>query len=115
MRLFMKKSVFLLGCGLLLSLPSSAQKPPSPKAHPHQPSMGTQAPPMSSAQKPAAPAVQNQHRVVVVEPVRVFDPYFEYPYAYTYSPDYMSENFGYIKLKTDRKDDAVYVDGGFVD
>jgi hypothetical protein len=27
----------------------------------------------------------------------------------------MAKNFGYIKLKTDRKDAAVYVDGGFAD
>jgi len=27
----------------------------------------------------------------------------------------MSTNFGYVKIKTDRKDASVYVDGGFAD
>jgi hypothetical protein len=53
--------------------------------------------------------------VVVVEPIRVFDPFFDYPYPYAYPPDYMAENFGFIKLKTDVKDASVYVDGGFAD
>jgi len=61
------------------------------------------------AQQPA------HHQVVVVEPVRVFDPFYTYPYPYAYPPDYMSENFGYIKIKTDRKDASVFVDGGFAD
>jgi hypothetical protein len=42
---------------------------------------------------------------VIVEPIRVFDPSFDYPYPYAYAPDYMAENFGYVKIKTDRKDD----------
>lgn len=85
--------------------------------------------PMASAQKPAArpapmPAPQTsapmpqrpaQPQVVVVEPIRVFDPFFAYPYPYAYPPEYMAENFGYVKIKTDRKDASVYVDGGFAD
>lgn len=62
------------------------------------------------AQQPA-----QQQRVVIVEPVRVFDPFFAYPYPYAYPPDYMAVNFGYVKIKTDRKDASVYVDGGFAD
>lgn len=69
----------------------------------------TQAP---AAQAPAAPAQPN---VVVVEPIRVFDPFYAYPYPYAYPPDYMAENFGYVKIKTDQKDDSVYIDGGFAD
>ena len=46
---------------------------------------------------------------------RVFDPFFAYPYLYAYPPDYMAENFGYLKIKADRKDASVYVDGGFAD
>ena len=46
---------------------------------------------------------------------RVFDPFFAYPYPYAYPPDYMAANFGYVKIKTDRKDASVYVDGGFAD
>jgi len=30
-------------------------------------------------------------------------------------PDYMAANFGYVKIKTDRKDASVYIDGGFAD
>jgi hypothetical protein len=67
----------------------------------------------SSAQ--AAPAPQPRQRVVIVEPIRVFDPFYDYPYPYAYPPDYMSANFGYVKIKTDRKDASVYVDGGFAD
>ena len=70
----------------------------------------------SPAMAPApAPAPQPNQRVVVVEPIRVFDPYFDYPYPYAYAPDYMAQNFGYVKIKTDRKDASVYVDGGFAD
>lgn len=81
-----------------------------------KPSMAPPAKPAPMAQPappPAAPAPQ--HQVVVVEPVRVFDPFFDYPYPYAYSPDYMQANFGYVKLKTDLKDASVYVDGGFAD
>jgi hypothetical protein len=60
-----------------------------------------------------APPVQQ--RVVVVEPIRVFDPFFAYPCPYAYSPDYMSANFGYVKIKTDSKDASVFTDGGFAD
>jgi hypothetical protein len=87
---------------LLIAVPAaSAQKP---KPMPAQPP-----PPAPMAQQPA------QQRVIVVEPIRVFDPYFAYPYPYAYSPDYMSANFGYVKIKTDRKDASVFVDGGFAD
>jgi hypothetical protein len=44
-----------------------------------------------------------------------FDPFFTYPYPYAYPPDYMAANFGYVKIKTDRKDASVYFDGGFAD
>lgn len=87
---------------LLIAVPAaSAQKP---KPMPAQPP-----PPAPMAQQPA------QQRVIVVEPIRVFDPFFAYPYAYAYPPDYMAANFGYVKIKTDRKDASVFVDGGFAD
>jgi hypothetical protein len=71
---------------------------------------------MAPAAQPApAPAPPPGQRVVIVEPIRVFDPFFDYPYPYAYPPDYMAENFGYVKIKTDRKDASVYVDGGFAD
>lgn len=76
------------------------------------PPLQRSATPMASA--PAASPPPNQ-RVVVVEPIRVFDPFFEYPYPYAYSPDYMATNFGYVKIKTEHKDASVYVDGGFAD
>jgi hypothetical protein len=71
-------------------------------------------PPMAPAQ-PAATPSQEPGQTVVVEPIRVFDPFFDYPYPYAYAPDYMAANFGYVKLKTDLKDASVYVDGGFAD
>jgi hypothetical protein len=73
-------------------------------------------PPPKVAPMPApAPAQQPGQNVVVVEPIRVFDPFFDYPYPYAYPPDYMAQNFGYVKIKTDHKDASVYVDGGFAD
>ena len=77
--------------------------------------------PAPSAQMQKAPApmqsrqAQPRHQVVVVEPVRVFDPFFDYPYPYAYAPDYMASNFGYVKLETKNKDASVFVDGGFAD
>ncbi len=68
-----------------------------------------------AAQAPMAPAQQPRQRVVIVEPIRVFDPFFDYPYPYAYAPDYMNQTFGYVKLDTKRKDASVYVDGGFAD
>jgi hypothetical protein len=93
-------SVFIAGL-LLIAVPAaSAQKPKSMPAPP---------PPAPMAQQPG------QQQVVVVEPIRVFDPFFAYPYPYAYPPDYMAANFGYVKIKTDRKDASVFVDGGFAD
>jgi hypothetical protein len=102
MRLSLKGFMTVLTAGLLsISAPLvQAQKKPAPAPQPMQ----AQAPP---AQAP---------RVVVVEPVRVFDPDFDYPYPYAYEPEYMAQNFGYVKIKTDgHKDASVYVDGGFAD
>jgi len=90
-------SVVITGV-LLSSVPmASAQKPRTMPAPP---------PPAPVAQQP----VQQQ---VVVEPIRVFDPFFAYPYPYAYPPDYMAANFGYVKIKTHREDASRYVDGGF--
>ncbi len=108
MRAFWNTLTPLITAGLLLvvALAASAQKP---KAMPtQQPS----APMSQSAPMPQRPA---QPQVVVVEPIRVFDPFFTYPYPYAYPPDYMAANFGYVKIKTDRKDASVFVDGGFAD
>jgi len=107
---FVKTLTSVILGGLLLSSATtlSGQQPPPPKAK-----SSTQ---MAPAPAPAAqPAPQPNHRVVVVEPIRVFDPFFDYPYPYAYAPDYMAENFGYVKIKTERKDASVYVDGGFAD
>ena len=71
--------------------------------------------PKMSAPMATAPAQQPGQRVIIVEPIRVFDPFYTYPYAYAYPPDYMNQNFGYVKIDTKRKDDSVYVDGGFAD
>src|SRR5205814_4124230 len=99
MRVFWKMLTSLVLGGLLVSSMAVAQKStpaPAPK-------------PAPVAQQPA------QQQVVVVEPIRVFDPFFAYPYPYAYPPDYMAANFGYVKIKTDRKDASVFVDGGFAD
>lgn len=104
MRAFCKTwiSVVLTGM-LLIPVVASAQKPAAKPA------------PMPAPQpSPMAQPVPQQN-VVVVEPIRVFDPFLTYPYPYAYAPDYMAANFGYVKIKTDRKDASVYVDGGFAD
>jgi len=102
MRVFRKMLTSAILAVLLGSAVSAAAQKPAP-------------PPVqkSSAPQPAPPA-PNQ-RVVVVEPIRVFDPFFDYPYPYAYPPDYMAANFGYVKIKTDHKNAMVYVDGGFAD
>jgi hypothetical protein len=107
--------MFMAIAGLVLSSAPTAysQQPPAPKA-PAQKSSAAMAPVQKSSTQ-AAPAPQPNQRVVVVEPIRVFDPFYDYPYPYAYPPDYMSANFGYVKIKTDRKDASVYVDGGFAD
>jgi len=104
---FVKTLASLILGGLLLSSASTlyGQKGKSP---------AQMAPAPAPAAAPASAPPPGQ-RVVVVEPIRVFDPFFDYPYPYAYPPDYMAENFGYVKIKTDRKDASVYVDGGFAD
>ena len=101
--------------GLLSLAPAASAQQPAPKQQPP----ATMAPAqrsMSPAPMASAPSGQQPgQRVIVVEPIRVFDPFFEYPYPYAYEPDYMAANFGYVKIKTDHKDAAVYVDGGFAD
>jgi len=111
---FVKTLTSVILGGLLLSSGATlcGQQPPPPKAK----SSTQMAPAPAPAAQPApAPAPQPNHHVVVVEPIRVFDPFFDYPYPYAYAPDYMAENFGYVKIKTESKDASVYVDGGFAD
>ena len=109
---FVKTLTSVILGGLLLSSAAtlSGQQPPPPKAK-----SSTQMAPAPAPAAAPAPAPQSRQRVVIVEPIRVFDPYFDYPYPYAYAPDYMAENFGYVKIKTDSKDASVYVDGGFAD
>ncbi len=52
-------------------------------------------------------------RVVIVEPVPVFDPFFPYAYSYPYPPSYVTRNYGYVKLDTHRTYASVYIDGGY--
>ena len=98
MRTLWKTLVTVALCGVLLSaVPMASAQKPRP--------MPAQTQPAPMAQQPVQP------QVVVVEPVRVFDPFFAYPY----SPDYMAANFGYVKIKTHNEDASVYVDGGFAE
>ena len=108
---FVKTLTSVILGGLLLSsaAPLSGQQPKAKSPAQMAPA------PAPAAQPAPAPAPQPNQRVVVVEPIRVFDPFFDYPYPYAYEPDYMAQNFGYVKIKTDRKDASVYVDGGFAD
>jgi len=104
MRAFWKTLTSLVMAGLLLvAVPAASAQKPKPMP------MQTQQPSAPMRPQPA------QQQVVVVEPIRVFDPFFTYPYPYAYPPDYMAANFGYVKIKTDRKDASVFVDGGFAD
>lgn len=109
---FVKTLTSVILGGLLLSSAAtlSGQQPPPPKAKP-----SAQMAPAPAPQAAPAPAPQPRQRVVIVEPIRVFDPFFDYPYPYAYAPDYMAQNFGYVKIKTESKDASVYVDGGFAD
>ena len=96
-------TLLTVSLGLMLMAPAvSAQK-----------SMPKSAPP--PAPPPSTQPTQQPSRVIVVEPIRVFDPLFDYPYPYAYAPDYMTENFGYVKIKTEHKDAQVFIDGGFAD
>jgi hypothetical protein len=103
MRALLKILTSVVVSGLLLiAVPAASAQKPKP--------MPAQPPPRAPmAQQPA------QQQVIVVEPIRVYDPFFAYPYAYAYPPDYMAANFGYVKIKTERKDASVFVDGGFAD
>lgn len=108
------KTLASMGVGALLL--SSAPTGSAQQAAPPPPQRKSA--PMAPAPQPAAPAPSAQQpgqRVVIVEPIRVFDPFFAYPYPYAYPPDYMAESFGYVKIKTERKDASVYIDGGFAD
>ncbi|HYU45581.1 MAG TPA: hypothetical protein VEK84_05315 [Terriglobales bacterium] len=58
-------------------------------------------------------ASAQQRRVVVINRVPVFDPFFPYAYPYGYGPDYVSRHYGYVKVKTHGRDAAIYVDGGY--
>lgn len=93
--------------GLLLSFTptAGAQKTAQPKTMP-----------MPAPQTSAPAATQPQRQTVIIEePIRVFDPFWEYPYPYAYAPDYMNSNFGYVKVDSKLKDASVWVDGGFAD
>jgi hypothetical protein len=60
-----------------------------------------------------ATAQRFRGRVVIVEPVPVFDPFFPYAYPYAYPPYYVARNYGYVKINTHGQAAAVYVDGGY--
>lgn len=105
--------LFLLAAALS-SFAQQTPKAPAPKPPAPMPQSAQPAP--SPAPQASAPSQQTtRQRVIIDEPIRVFDPAYDYPYPYAYPPDYMASNFGYVKLKTDKKDASVYVDGGLAD
>jgi hypothetical protein len=61
---------------------------------------------------PQAASAQ-QRRVVIINRVPVFDPFFPYAYPYGYGPDYVSRYYGYVKVKPHGREASIYVDGGF--
>src|SRR5215467_11836116 len=100
-----KLTSLVLGAALAGFVPAAFAQKPAPKAAP-----------MAAAPQPApAPAPQTRQRVIIVDPIRIYDPFWDYPYPYAYPDGYMQENFGYVKIKTDHKEGSVYVDGGFAD
>jgi len=62
---------------------------------------------------PTASAQRIRSRVVIVERGAFFGPFYPFYGYYPYPPSYMSENFGEVKIETDRKDAKVYIDGGY--
>jgi len=63
---------------------------------------------------PTASAQRIQRRVVIVTPGPFFyDPFFPWYGYYPYPPAYMAANYGEVKIKTNLKDAAVYIDGGY--
>ena len=107
-----------IASALLGIAPTAVAQKPKPAAPPAAAQAAKPAMPQAAAQAPATSTQQmspQQRRVIVVDPIRVYDPFYDYPYPYAYEPDYMSQNFGYVKIDTDRKDASVYVDGGLAD
>jgi hypothetical protein len=117
MRIRVPATILALAFSLLM-FGQATKPPPEPPAE-AQVQNPAPAPMQKPSAQPSSAAVAGQaqphRRIIVVEPIRVFDPFYDYPYPYAYEPDYMAQNFGYVKLKTDRKDGAVYVDGGYAD
>jgi hypothetical protein len=65
-------------------------------------------PPTASAQRVVS------RGVVVVAPVRVYDPFFPYAYyPYGYPAGYVAGNYGYVKVDTHGQQASVYIDGGY--
>lgn len=115
MQTLRNRFVPILLASLFALAPIAIAQQPAPKAPAPKPA-APMAPAPQAATPQAAPAPpQTRQRVIIDEPIRVFDPLYDYPYPYAYPPDYMAANFGYVKIKTDKKDASVYVDGGFAD
>ncbi len=63
---------------------------------------------------PTASAQRVTRSIVVVQPVPVFDPFFQYAYyPYGYPAGYVAGNYGYVKVDTHGQQASVYVDGGY--
>ncbi|MGI9101488.1 MAG: hypothetical protein ACR2IF_03500 [Terriglobales bacterium] len=108
----------ILGSLLLCIAMSASAQMPAAKTPPHAPAPMAKQPAPAQSAPAQTTAAQPGQRVVVVEPNRVFDPFLDYPYPYAYEPDYMAQNFGYVKIDAKDvkdKDASVYVDGGFAD
>ena len=60
---------------------------------------------------PSVSSAQVRRRIIVVEPVGPFYPWYAYPYPY--SPYYMTANYGEVKIDPQHKFADVYIDGGY--
>src|SRR5215467_3583547 len=57
-------------------------------------------------------SAQRTGRIVIIERRPFFGPWYPY-YYYPYPPDYVSANYGEVKIDTHLKEAQVYIDGGY--
>ena len=60
-------------------------------------------------------AFAQRHQIVVIRSVPVIDPFFVYPCSYCYPLDYVSANYGYVKINAHHQRAQLYIDDGYAD